>query len=457
LAAAGVAYAPATMSTRRTRRGKPFAGAVACAFTMLVAPAAARGQAKPPPTVATPPGAGASATATDPEASPTPDFFDVNKYKADSGNPGAIRLPGTNVAIFIGGFAQLDFINDLQVIGNPDQFVVSSVPVGGGTGNTGSELSARQTRVFVETDAPWTVAPLLAYVEVDFFDPQNASNLHLRHAFGAVGRPTGVRLVAGYTWTVFMDATVIPSQLDYAGPVGLANTQQAQARLGVPFHQARGSNGEARGLEWMLSIEAPDPQVTTPMSVEATGYARWPDAVTALRWRHAYGHLLASALFRQVGIFPAGGARTADVGYGGNFTGRLSGFRGKDQLLWAVGGGRGVARYFAGSNGLSLDGFLQPDGALSLSRTAGGLLSYQHFFGGDRFSLTATASVLRLFDLDAGSDTTLKQLQYYGGLFQCFPNRRFMFGVQYLFGRRENRNGDSGSDNRVQASTQIKF
>ena len=201
-------------------------------------------------TVVGAPGAARGETSDEPVDSPTPAFFDVNKYRADPGNPGAIHVPGTNVALYIGGFAQLDYISDIQVIGNPDQFVVSSVPVGGGTGNTGSELTVRQTRVFLETDAPWAVAPLLAYVEVDFFDPQNNSNLHIRHAFGAVGHPDGVRLVAGYTWTSFMDATVIPSQLDYAGPVGLANVQQAQARLVVPFLQTRGPNGEHRGLEW---------------------------------------------------------------------------------------------------------------------------------------------------------------------------------------------------------------
>jgi hypothetical protein len=194
------------------------------------------------------------------QASPTPDFFDVNKYRADPNNPGAIHLPGTNVAIYIGGFAQVDVINDVQVIGTPDQFVVASVPVGGGTGNTGSELSARQTRVFVETDAPWSVADLLAYVEVDFFDPQNESVLHIRHAFGAVGHPDGVRLVAGQTWTVFMDATVTPSQLDYAGPVGFANVLQAQARLVVPFMRTREPDGETRGFEWLLSVEAPIPR-----------------------------------------------------------------------------------------------------------------------------------------------------------------------------------------------------
>ena len=110
------------------------------------------------------------------QASPTPSFFDVNKYRAEPGNPGAIRIPGTNVAIYIGGFAQLDVISDINVIGNQDQFVVSSIPVGAATGNTGFELSARQSRVFIETDAPWSVAPLMAYIEVDFFDPQNQTD-----------------------------------------------------------------------------------------------------------------------------------------------------------------------------------------------------------------------------------------------------------------------------------------
>ena len=71
------------------------------------------------------------------QASPTPSFFDVNKYRADWATRASIRVPGTNVAIFIGGFAQLDVISDLNVIGNPDQFLLSSIPVGGGTGNTG--------------------------------------------------------------------------------------------------------------------------------------------------------------------------------------------------------------------------------------------------------------------------------------------------------------------------------
>ena len=223
--------------------------------------------------------ANASAPAS-PEVSAevTPRFFDVNKFRAEPDSPGAIRIPGTNVALYIGGFAWLDVIGDINTIGNPDQFVVSSIPVGGGTGYTGSQLTARQSRLFFETDWHLISAPLRTYIEVDFFDPQNNLTLHVRHAFGSVGRADGVQLIGGHTWTTFMDANVLPNQLDYAGPVGLANLQQAQLRLMLPWlHREGGPSGGIRGLEWTIAIEAPAPQITLPMNFQGTGFSKWPD------------------------------------------------------------------------------------------------------------------------------------------------------------------------------------
>jgi hypothetical protein len=97
----------------------------------------------PPPAPSPPPAASASWEELG-SREVTPRFFDVNKYKAEPDNPGAIHIPGTTVALYVGGFAWLDVIADLDKIGNPDQVVVSSIPVGGGTGHTGSELTARQ-------------------------------------------------------------------------------------------------------------------------------------------------------------------------------------------------------------------------------------------------------------------------------------------------------------------------
>ena len=38
-----------------------------------------------------------------------------------------------------------------------------------------------------------------------------------------------------------------------------------------------------------------------------------------------------------------------------------------------------------------------------------------------------------------------------------YPNKRFMTGIAYLFGQRENRNGETGSDSRLRVSTQVRF
>jgi hypothetical protein len=425
----------------------------ASALALVLAPLPAWSQ-----TLTASPSSGGEAPDSASDVSPTPAFFDVNKFRADPNNPGAIKIPGTNVALYVGGFAWLDVLTDANVIGNPNQFVVSSIPVGGGnTGDTGFALSARQSRVFIETDAPWEIAPLLAYVELDFFDPQNQSDFHIRHAFGALGRADGPRLIAGHTFTTFMDATIFPNQLDYAGPVGIANLQQAQARFILPFAQHKSASGKTLGLQWNLSAEATGAEITVPMGTQATSYSRWPDFVTALRWDHGYGHMLVSGVFRQLGIFPAGGPKTSELGYGGNFTGSLTNFWGQDQFLWSVTGGRGISTYFEGTNGLNLDAFLQPTGALSVTQIVGGMGSYSHYFWKNQLALTGIYSILQLFDLAAGSDTTLKRLQYAGGVLQYFPNKRFMTGIEYLYGQREDRNDQATADNRVQMSTQVKF
>lgn len=88
---------------------------------------------------------------------------------------------------------------------------------------------------------------------------------------------------------------------------------------------------------------------------------------------------------------------------------------------------------------------------------------------GDRRVVTVAGALLACFASAWGDDHGARprpppraqplrlRLQYVGGVVQYFPNKRFMTGVEYLFGQRENRTGDTGSDNRVQVSTMVKF
>jgi len=80
-------------------------------------------------------------------------------------------------------------------------------------------------------------------------------------------------------------------------------------------------------------------------------------------------------------------------------------------------------------------------------------LTYNH--GVDSYDLGTGYNhiAIAVDDLDA----TLEQLQYVGGVLQVFPNKRFMTGFEYMFGERENRNGQTGRDSRLQLSTQVTF
>src|SRR3990172_8939388 len=64
--------------------------------------------------------------------------------------PKSIRIPGTDLALTIGGYAKVDFIQDFSAIGNADDFQTNSIPAEGTdqaaeSGRT--NIHARETRV----------------------------------------------------------------------------------------------------------------------------------------------------------------------------------------------------------------------------------------------------------------------------------------------------------------------
>lgn len=378
---------------------------------------------------------------------PTPRLSDIRKYDAEPGFPGSIRIPNTNISIQVGGFAQVDVIKDFNRIGSPDSFVVSSIPGTPGNNVTGFQASARQSRVFVETRAPLALAPLKTYLELDFFDPQNDQTLHLRQAFGELGHKKGIRLLAGQFWTTFMDATIWPGLLDYEGPAGILFSRTPQVRLTVPL---------GHDVELSVAVEQPGPQLTPTTNVTGLGKARFPDFTSNARWKHAYGHLQLGAVIRDLGLLPATGDVDESVGWGVAFTGTLAHFWNKDELIWQVAGGQGIARYFNDTTGLGLDGFVIGDD-IDASGQLGIVAAYHHYWWGHRLSSYFCYSLLRLFDLDDAPSGTYKQGQYVAVDLQYKPHKRLLAGIEYLFGHRSNHDAEDAHDHRLQVSLQARF
>ena len=154
------------------------------------------------------------------DGSPTPDFFDVNKFRADPSNPGAIRIPGTNVAIYIGGFAQLDVIYDVQRDWELRRFVVSLDSRRRRHGQHRVRLTARQSRVFIETDAPLVGPPLCSRTSRSTSSIRKTRGISIcamlseGHRTAATACASSAVRPGRRSWT----RPCCPSQLDYAGP-----------------------------------------------------------------------------------------------------------------------------------------------------------------------------------------------------------------------------------------------
>lgn len=381
----------------------------------------------------------------------TPDFFDINKYAAEGDFPGSVRIPGTNTSFQIGGYVQLDAIFDSDRIDNDDAFVVSAIPTGGektGAGNT--NFSIRQTRLFLKTQTPtqhW--GDLVTYVEVDFFGSDGAEP-RIRHAYGQIGDAN--QLLAGQTWSAFQDATVFPATLDFQGPPGLITHRRPQVRY------RRKINDQWTGV---IALEDPSSDITTPTTIAGEESSPYPDLAANVRWTPEWGHLQLGGVLRYLQFDPDDGPRESEVGWGLNLTGSIKAFeldpKHVDTVLFQVAGGHGIARYVNDTNGLGLDAVLNTagDDLESLSLFAG-MIAYQHWWS------PKLASTIGYSRVDVDNSSSQGGDAYHSGQYgvlnlRYYPAERVLLGAELLYGRREDNDGSTGDDFRLQFSAKYSF
>jgi len=139
----------------------------------------------------------AAQTPAPPEPAPTP---------APSPKPAATFSVGS-WAFKLGGYVKLDAIHDFDPIGSTDSFNPRTIPVPGGEG-TNTRLHAKESRVSPAVLGPVEGRDLKLVIEGDFYGASNG--IRLRHAYGQYGV-----LLAGQTWTTFMDEDNIPNTIDF--------------------------------------------------------------------------------------------------------------------------------------------------------------------------------------------------------------------------------------------------
>ena len=358
---------------------------------------------------------------------------------------GFMQLFGTKTWVRLGGYAKLDSIVDSTKVGNPNTFLTSRIPVEGEADHGKDEqfaLHAKQTRLNLELRSPTDFGSLKIYYENDFFgnSDQSSMDYRLRHFYGQIANIT-----AGQTWSTFYDPDANPDTLDFTGPGALPALRQAEVRYTLPLIKDR--------MNMAFAIEQPKSDVGNLPST-ADGRNIMPDFASHLRREGKSGHLQLGGVLRGLSYNNSAGPEDTTIGWGVNLSGARKAWK-DDTVMASVSYGDGIGRYIQDlpSNSAAI---VDSSGDLHTLTAWGAMVGYRHQWA-EHWRSTASYSYVQLDNRSDQGGFTYDRTHYAQGNLVWAPTKNFYIGIEYLYGTKETRNGNTGDDHRVQLSLQYKL
>jgi hypothetical protein len=369
-------------------------------------------------------------------AVPPPEIADVDAASTAHEPPAPPKAPPTRGLTFqvgestlkIGGYVKVDLIHDFDEIGSTDSFDPRTIDVSGLDGEN-TRMQARETRLYLDLRTPTDIGELKTYVEGDFFGSGNS--FRLRHAYGSVDH-----VLAGQTWSTFMDEAAIPSTLDFESPIAFPIIRQAQIRYTENY-----DNGNYAAV----ALEDPNNDVVPPTGVPGETENPVPDLNARLHLKNDGGHVQ-FGLFGGMARFQPDGGSADDVYLWGLNASAKQTTWGTDFAIVQLTYGDGVGRYRGGATAA-------PDssGELEAVRTAAWMASYQHNWSEKYRSTLAYSAVEGDLPSGAAPDTNEELTYLAANLIWQFCDRAWV-GIEYLHGTRETFDGSDGDADRLQLS-----
>jgi hypothetical protein len=421
-------------------------------------------------TIANPPAKAEPVAAAAPATTATPPVKTEPKEEAPVAAPVVapnehltVEVPGLkNGRLEIYGAAMLDAIYDANRVDpnwvatlRPSKIAVNCPPVGEdpGCGKSGvTTFSVRQSTLGFKGFLPTSLGELKTQFEFDLFgmgSDAGKTSFRLKQAWGSLGP-----FLAGYTYTLFMDADVFPNTIDFWGPSGLIYLYDPQIRY-TPY--------EHDGIKFSVALEVPGFAVDIgkvadqiPELGNIREKTQYPDITAQLRADGSWGHAQVAGVARWISFHnPAainGEPSNTLFGWGVNVAGSLNTF-GKDTLNGQLAYGEGIASF---SNDCCFD--LGPNANLR-AQTLPLLnwLIYYNRWWNDQWS-SAIGYSENVQNNSAGQfDTEQHKGSYASVNLLYYPIQNLMVGVEGLWGERVNKDGAAAGDRRVQVSTKFSF
>jgi hypothetical protein len=375
-------------------------------------------------------------------------------------NPEANTLPQANTRFEIYGFAQADYIQDFNRMDPAwnDTLRPSKIPtIGGQFGSNGvSSISVKQSRFGVQGSEPIGGHDLKWKFEFDLFGvgvDAGQTTFRLRHAFGQWGP-----VLAGQTNSLFMDGDIFPNTIDYWGPTGMVFLRNPQFRVTLY------DDGKA---SFKMAVEKPGNDVDAgqirefdpSIGANLQAHNPYPDLTAQARYGDSWGHLQVAGILRNLGYETLGTAgnfpRGQKTGWGVDATGTLRTW-GNDKILAGVVYGQGIANYMNdGGTDLAAGGTQQLPVATPVPLL--GISAYYDHFWNKYFSSSLGWSETRVYNTSLQEGPAYKYGQYTSVNFLWTPDKRLLFGTEFLWGERTDFNGLNGGDYRLQFTAKYSF
>lgn len=362
---------------------------------------------------------------------------------------GSFGLWRTDTRMKISGFVELDVIHDTDAISTPTAFVTKAIVTRGATKSQGRDgqtsFSVQASRLALETRTPVLHRRLRTFASIDFFGDfgSTSPDLRLREAYGEVTDVLlGGDLLLGQTWSTVTNLYAIPNVLDY---------ESLNSQFGGRDPLARWTRSFGSGFQLRVAAEAPDPSFEN-----ASSNRRWPDGVVALVSQHDAWNLQGSFVGRDLNGSGANGGSDSVFGWGLSFAGRIvmpAGLK-QDFATFSLTYGEGIG---------SLVNDAPPDASYDLTRneleaipTLAWFVGYQHWWNPSFYSVLSYGEV-RQDTLAFQDPTAYDETRYASANLSWTPFADWLFGFETLYGSREDKDGERGSDVRFQLSSRFSF
>ena len=269
-------------------------------------------------------------------------------------------------------------------------------------------LNANETRFNMK----YNHGEVMGFIEMDFYGAassggtvanekiSNSSNPRLRHAFIKYKN-----VLAGQTWSTFMNTSAIPETADFAGPaMGLVFIRQSQVRYTMGNFQVALENPYTWGGDNSSDV--------------------MPDVIARYNFKGDWGNISVSGVGRQLNV----DADNTDTAIGYSVAGRIKTF-GKDDLRIQLHGGE-VGRYVGVGATVDVD-----NTSKKAEKTTAYIVAYRHFWSEDLRSTLAYAN--------SKADTTdIESTQWSVNLFKNLT-KQLSVGVEVGNFSRDDQNADS--------------